>query len=143
MIEKQKTVLKVKDYVERHLQDQLKLENIAKDAGYTKYHLNRIFTEITGKSIHKYIQERRLAESAESLITTEKDITEIAQDAGYSTQQAYTLAFRNFSNYTPSVYRQLYRRCTEVKGLNNRITLRSINNRIFSSMHNRKGAMAA
>lgn len=105
---KNSVISKTTDYIENNLYEKVKLDEIAKAVGYSKYHLNRIFTESTGQTIHRYIQERRLAESALKLKNSDKQIIEIAQDAGYSSQQSYTLAFRRFYHCTPQVYRRLY-----------------------------------
>lgn len=110
MMEKQQTVMKIIDYIEKHLSEEIRLDDIAKEAGYSKYHLNRIFMDITGKTIHKYMQERRLSESAIKLASGNINIIEIAQDAGYTSQQAYTLAFRQLFHCTPQVYRELNRK---------------------------------
>jgi AraC-like DNA-binding protein len=106
MKEKQKTVGSTIDYIEKHLTEEIKLDDIAGAAGYSKYHLNRIFAEVTGQTIHKYIRERRLAESAVRLTSTDISIATIAQDAGYTSQQAYTLAFRQLYHDTPQAYRE-------------------------------------
>lgn len=76
------TVRKVIDYIEEHLEEKLNLEQIAEHAGYSRFHLNRIFMEETGDTIHKYVQERRLTMAAEKLVDTDMDITQIAYDAG-------------------------------------------------------------
>lgn len=47
------TVRKVIDYIEEHLEEELNLEQIAEHAGYSRFHLNRIFMEETGGTIHK------------------------------------------------------------------------------------------
>ncbi len=104
----QKTVTKIIEYIEEHLGDNIHLKDIAKETGYSKYHLNRIFTKSTGQTIHKYLQERRLTESAKMLISSDKPLAEIALESGYSTQQAYTLAFRQYYLCTPQVYRKVY-----------------------------------
>ena len=64
------TVRKVIDYIEEHLEEKLNLEQIAEHAGYSRFHLNRIFMEETGDTIHKYVQERRLTMAAEKLVDT-------------------------------------------------------------------------
>lgn len=96
------------DYIEKHLNEKFNLDEIAKAVGYSKYHLNRIFSEITEKTIHKYIQERRLSASAVKLISSNHPIIEIAQEAGYSSQQSYNLAFRKFYQCSPKAYRKQY-----------------------------------
>lgn len=100
------TVGKVIDYIEEHLGEELNLEQIAEYVGYSRFHLNRIFMEETGCTIHKYIQERRLTLAAEKLVDTDMDITQIAYDAGYQSQQAFSLAFKQVYLCPPGVYRK-------------------------------------
>ena len=100
------TVRKVIDYIEEHLEEELNLEQIAEHAGYSRFHLNRIFMEETGGTIHKYVQERRLTMAAEKLVNTDMDITQIAYDAGYQSQQAFSLAFKQVYLCPPGAYRK-------------------------------------
>ena len=100
------TVRKVIDYIEEHLEEKLNLEQIAEHAGYSRFHLNRIFMEETGGTIHKYVQERRLTMAAEKLVDTDMDITQIAYDAGYQSQQAFSLAFKQVYLCPPGAYRK-------------------------------------
>lgn len=100
------TVRKVIDYIEEHLEEELNLEQIAEHAGYSRFHLNRIFMEETGGTIHKYVQERRLTMAAEKLVDTDMDITQIAYDAGYQSQQAFSLAFKQVYLCPPGAYRK-------------------------------------
>ncbi len=100
------TVRKVIDYIEEHLEEELNLEQIAEHAGYSRFHLNRIFMEETGVTIHKYVQERRLTMAAEKLVDTDMDITQIAYDAGYQSQQAFSLAFKQVYLCPPGAYRK-------------------------------------
>lgn len=106
MTEKKKTVLKTIDYIENHLNQDLKLDDISNHIGYSKFHLNRLFSETVGCTIHKYIQKRRLTVAAEKLITTNETIVEIAYEAKYESQQAFTLAFRQLYLCSPQSYRK-------------------------------------
>ena len=47
-------------YVEDNLHEDLCLESIADKLGYSKFHINRVFAVVTGCTIYKYIQMRRL-----------------------------------------------------------------------------------
>ncbi|QHQ63528.1 helix-turn-helix domain-containing protein [Anaerocolumna sedimenticola] len=94
-------ILRTINFMEEHLKDDLKLNDIAKFTGYSKYHLNRIFTETVGCTMHKYIQKRRLTEAAKQLVYTNIPIIEIALEAKYDSQQAFTLAFRQVYLQTP------------------------------------------
>ena len=103
----EKIIKKIIDYIENHLESQLSLDGIAKEAGYSKFHLNRIFLECVGCTIYQYIQMRRLTVAAEKLVYTQKAIIEIAYEANYSSQQSFTFAFRRLYGYPPQKYREM------------------------------------
>ena len=103
----QEAIKKVIDYIEKHLDEEMELDNIARHAGYSKFHLNRIFTEETGTTIHKYLQLRRLTIAAEKLAKTKIPVAQIAYEAGYHSQQAFSLAFKKIYLYPPKLYRDM------------------------------------
>ena len=87
-------VKKVVDYIETHMDEDLPLDKIADALNYSKFYIARIFTEETKCTVYKYIQGRRLTLAAGKLVETEQPIVEIAYEAHYNSQQAFTLAFK-------------------------------------------------
>lgn len=102
-----KIIKKTIDYIENNLDSKLNLDEIAKEAGYSKFHLNRVFFECVGCTIYKYIQMRRLTVAAEKLVYTKKPIIEIAYEANYSSQESFTFAFRQLYGHPPQEYRAM------------------------------------
>lgn len=107
MKDQKEAVRKVINYIEKNLEKEINLDNISKNIGYSKFYLNRIFTEHTGITIHKYLQNRRLTVAAEKLVRTDKPIIEIAYEAGYDTQQSFSFAFKQAYLYPPKIYRDI------------------------------------
>lgn len=99
-------IQKTADYIEMHLEEPLPLDKIAKELNYSKFYLARRFREEAGCTIYKYIQGRRLTLAAQKLAQTQKPIVEIAYEANYNSQQAFTLAFGRLYQATPSEYRK-------------------------------------
>lgn len=93
------------DMIENHLNKKMNLTMIADAMGYSKYHLHRIFTDMTGLSIHDYVQRRQLTEAAKLLVFSNKSILEISFIAGYESQQAFTNIFKQMYKKTPNEYR--------------------------------------
>ena len=93
-------------YIENNLDSRLSLEKIAKDLNYSKFYIGRTFKDNTGMTLYKYIQGRRLDEAARKLTETDLPIVEIAFEAGYSSQQAFTQAFRCVYACAPQEYRR-------------------------------------
>ncbi len=101
-----KVVQKVVSYIEEHIQEELSLDKIAAALNYSKFYIARTFAEQAGITIYKYIQGRRLTLAAEKLARTRKPIVEIAYEAHYNSQQAFTLAFGRLYQCTPQTYRR-------------------------------------
>ncbi|MDE5907172.1 MAG: AraC family transcriptional regulator [Lachnospiraceae bacterium] len=104
--EKENIVKKIADYVEAHLAEDLSLDKIAEELHYSKFYMARIFAESTGITIYKYVQGRRLTAAARQLVESDRAITDIAYDAHYHSQQAFTLAFRTLYGCPPQNYRK-------------------------------------
>lgn len=102
----QEVIRQVIAHIERDLDKTLDLEAIAQAAGYSKYHLNWLFAQETGCTIYKYLQARRLTVAAQKLVETTLPIAQIAYDAGYNSQQAFTVAFSKLYIYPPKLYRE-------------------------------------
>ena len=99
-------VEKIVDYIETHIDEDLPLDKIANALNYSKFYIARIFTEETKCTVYKYIQGRRLTLAAQKLVETEQPIVEIAYEAHYDSQQAFTLAFKQLYECTPNIYRK-------------------------------------
>ena len=89
------------DFVEVHLRDELTLDDVAKAAGLSRYHLHRVFSAAFGDSLKGYIRKRRLTEAAHLLRTTDQRIIEVALQAGFGSQEAFTRAFSKHFDATP------------------------------------------
>ena len=99
-------ITRIVDYIETHLEDKLDLDSLAREAGYSKYHLHRMFASIVGFTVHSYVQRRRLTEAARLLIFSDKPIIEIALFAGYETQQSFSAAFKELFSRSPQALRK-------------------------------------
>ncbi len=99
-------VKKTVDYIETHMDEDLSLDKIADALHYSKYYLARIFAKETGSTVYRYIQGRRLTLAARKLVETKQPIVEIAYEAQYDSQQAFTLAFKRVYECTPKIYRK-------------------------------------
>lgn len=116
-----KVVRKVASYIEQHIEDDLSLDRIAEVLSYSKFYIARMFVEETGCTVYKYIQGRRLTLAAKKLVETNEPIVDIAYEAHYNSQQAFTLAFGKLYQCTPQTYRKngiFYPKQLEIAGTN-------------------------
>lgn len=101
-----KVIKKVTSYIEQHIEEDLSLDRIADALSYSKFYIARMFVEKTGCTVYKYIQGRRLTLAAKKLVETKEPIVDIAYEAHYNSQQAFTLAFGKLYHCTPQNYRK-------------------------------------
>lgn len=81
------------------------LEQLAKEFGYSEYHFSRKFREVSGMQFRDYLRFRRLAFALKQLRDTQDSILDIALDHGFSSNEAFTRAFKDAYGLTPSEYR--------------------------------------
>lgn len=93
------------NHIEAHLSESLNLTAIATSTHYSKYHLHRQFTSEAGMTVGEYVQRRRLTEAARQLVITNRSILDIALEAGFGSQQAFSAAFKRMFKKTPRQYR--------------------------------------
>jgi AraC family transcriptional regulator len=97
---------RVKDFVESSLDQDLTLESLAREAGYSRAHFLRMFREAMGTTPHQYVMQRRIAHAEKLLSENDLGVAEIAVACGFSSQAHLTLAFRKQTGLTPAEYRR-------------------------------------
>lgn len=93
-------------WLESHLDQPLSLDNVAAKAGYSKWHLQRMFKDVTTHAIGAYIRARRLSKAAVALRLTSRPILDIALQYRFDSQQTFTRAFKKQFAQTPAWYRR-------------------------------------
>ncbi|EPW1928858.1 helix-turn-helix domain-containing protein [Escherichia coli] len=106
-MKKEDIVMSIINRIEAKLQRwvNIKVDEVADISGYSKRYLQKIFQEVVGMTISKYIRKRKLTQSAILIKLTKKKIYHIAMDLNYPTQQSFTRAFRQEFKISPLQYR--------------------------------------
>lgn len=109
MYEWRKQVQQIVDAIDRHIEnrddDALTLHALAKESGYSAYHVSRKFQEISGLSLRDYLRGRRLAFALIDVRDTKRTILDIALDYGFSSHEAFGRSFKAAYGIAPSTYR--------------------------------------
>jgi AraC family transcriptional regulator len=92
-------------YIESYYAGELTLDDIARGACVSRFHLARAFEAATGLSVMRYVRARRLSVAARRLADGAPDILALAIDAGYGSHEAFTRAFREQFGLTPDALR--------------------------------------
>lgn len=85
--------------------EKMTLSALAGKLGYSEYYTSRKFSDISGMTLKDYIRFRKLAFALKELRDTDEGILSIAARYGFSSNEAFTRAFRDAYGITPSEYR--------------------------------------
>lgn len=95
------------DYINSHCTENLTLEQVSEQAGFSKYHFARLFRELTGTTVHNYVTNRRIL-YAQSLLADESvSITEVSMRSGFNSLATFNRIFKKQMGRTPTEYRKL------------------------------------
>jgi AraC family transcriptional regulator len=98
-------ILRVQMYIQKNLDRELSLEELAQKSHFSVYHFHRVFKAVVGESLKEHIRRLRLERAASCLKHTDESVINIAFDAGYQTHEAFTRAFKAIFGCSPSGFR--------------------------------------
>src|ERR1700677_1538646 len=97
---------RVIDYLRGNLDRQVKLEELAKVACFSEFHFHRIFRAISGETLNNFTKRLRLEKAARHLRFSDRSLTDIALDCGFSSSAAFSRAFRAGYDTSPRQFRK-------------------------------------
>lgn len=110
MYEQNETVQQMIDWLEKHLEQQEQgsvLPALARAVGYSPWYCSALFHQVCGCTLKSYTARRRLSNAALELQNSGTRILDVAVKYGFSSQEAFTRAFREAFGCTPAAYRKL------------------------------------
>ena len=96
-------VEQVRNYVEDHITERLKVADIASALYVNPAYLGRLFFQETGRHLHSYVVDRKL-ENAKRLLLEKRDVTEVSGLLGFSTTSHFISLFKERFGVTPKRY---------------------------------------
>jgi AraC-like DNA-binding protein len=100
---------RIREHVENGLAEKIGVCELAELVGLSESHFSRAFKQSVGQSPHRYLLLRRIAVAAELIEKTDRQLTEIALDAGFSDQCHFTRMFVRETGETPLAFRKRHR----------------------------------
>ena len=99
-------VREVIQYIHANSNGKITMDELARVANVSKYHLSRAFKEYTGLPPIEYVIETRLENAKHLLKNSDLSMAVIAQLTGIGTEQYMSRLFRQKYNMTPNEYRK-------------------------------------
>ena len=96
---------RVEAYVEDHLAEAIRLQDLADAAGLSPFHFNRAFKRSLGLTPVGYVQDRRIARAKTLLKAPRTQVIEVAAAVGYQDPTHFAALFRRHTGMSPSRFR--------------------------------------
>lgn len=94
-------------YIEQNLKTEITPEELAQMAGYSVWHYQRLFAQVTGVPLAAYINRRRL-DCALAEISVNRKAIDVAMEYGFDTYVGFYKAFLRMYGCSPKKYLSLY-----------------------------------
>lgn len=97
---------RVRDHIDRHSPEPLRLSDLAALSGMNKFHLVRIFRTTYGETPMRYLSRRRIAHAQDLLRHANLTVTEICMLVGYSSLGSFSAKFTALVGESPVAYQR-------------------------------------
>ena len=101
-------LLRARDAMDRAYAEPLDVRTVAAVAHVSEAHFIRSFRAVFGETPHRYLQRRRVERSMFLLRETDRSITDVCLDVGFSSLGTFSRTFRDIVGETPSGYRETH-----------------------------------
>jgi AraC-like DNA-binding protein len=101
-----RAVQETRELLDRSPAEPWKLEDLGRMVGVSPNHLVELFKHETGVSPHRYLLNLRIDRAKQLLRDTDRPITQLALDLGFSSSQHFAKMFKGREKITAAAYRQ-------------------------------------
>jgi AraC family transcriptional regulator len=88
-------------YIAENLGERFTLDDLARQAGVSRFHFARLFRVSTGDSPMAYLLKSRIERAKQMLLQDDRPVCEIAAVLGFCDQSHLTRTFRRLTGVTP------------------------------------------
>ncbi|MFD7875928.1 GyrI-like domain-containing protein [Streptomyces sp. NPDC059766] len=94
------------EHIERHLDQVIEVDELARIAATSEYHLRRMFSALAGMPLSEYVRRRRLTLAGAEVLAGRETLLEIAVRYGYGSGESFARAFRAMHGIGPGEARR-------------------------------------
>lgn len=98
-------ITKVCEYIEKNMEKDISLEQVAEFAGVSSFYLSKLFKEEKGVTFINFLTDTRLDKAQQLLKDNSISIKEITAAIGYNDQNYFSRLFKNKFGISPTEYR--------------------------------------
>ena len=94
---------RVKEYIDLSDSVKVSMTDISRAVGYSREHITRVFSAAYNMTPRQYINIRKMGAALSDLVNGKK-IYEVAESMGFSSQYAFSKAFKKYYGLSPEKY---------------------------------------
>lgn len=98
-------LLRARDLIDLHYREPLDIAALAAVACMSQAHFIRSFKAAFGETPYRYLQRRRIERAMAQLRTTDRTVSEVCVDVGWTSFATFSRTFREIVGCSPSEYR--------------------------------------
>src|SRR6187397_1167982 len=99
-------MLRARDAMDRTYAEPLDIAALARIAHVSEAHFIRTFKATFGETPHRYLQRRRVERAMYLLRTSDRSVTDVCMEVGFSSLGTFSRTFRDIVGETPSQFRE-------------------------------------
>lgn len=103
------------DYIYEHLHTRITINDLSEYVNLNPSYLSRLFKKETGTTVSTYIQNKKIETAQNMLVYSDYTLSQISSILAFPSQSYFTEIFHKRTGMTPTKYRALYFRSTEIK----------------------------
>ncbi|MEU1919474.1 AraC family transcriptional regulator [Streptomyces albogriseolus] len=104
--ETNRRMLRARDVMDRDYAQPLDVRALARVAHVSQAHFTRTFRATFGETPHRYLQRRRVERAMFLLRETDRSVTDISFEVGFSSPGTFSRTFRDIVGRSPRTYRK-------------------------------------
>jgi transcriptional regulator GlxA family with amidase domain len=98
-------MLRARDAMDRAYAEPLDIRALARVANVSEAHFIRAFRGTFGETPHRYLQRRRVERAMYLLRATDRSVTDVCLDVGFTSLGTFSRSFRDIVGDAPTTYR--------------------------------------
>jgi AraC-like DNA-binding protein len=99
---------RARDYLAGSYRDRVTLQDVAREACLSPFHLNRLFTRTFGETPHEFLTRTRIEEAKK--LADSHSVTDVCFEVGYESLGSFSMRFRSLAGASPQAFRREARR---------------------------------
>jgi transcriptional regulator GlxA family with amidase domain len=99
-------MLRARDAMDRAYAQPLDISELARVASVSEAHFIRTFRATFGETPHRYLQRRRVERAMYLLRASDRSVTEVCLDVGFTSLGTFSRSFRDIVGEAPATYRR-------------------------------------